>query len=259
MKNISEKDNLEEYDDPLLYDLENEAFKDDIPFLMKWADKTKGPIIDLACGTGRATIPLAAKGHKLIGIDLHRGMLEKAKEKSSELDLQIDWLKQDCTRLDIGVKSRMIFMVGNSFQHFLTKEAQDSLLSSIYRHLDTGGVFIFGTRFPGREELLQPEEEEFWKTYQDPHTFQNVDVYTISRYDSLSQVQHYTTIRKLKNTERETVEEKRTNISLRYVYPKEMERTLLSNGLQILHTYKDWKETPLTQDSYQMIYVCKKL
>ncbi|MFB7642836.1 class I SAM-dependent methyltransferase, partial [Peribacillus butanolivorans] len=73
--------NSEEYDDPILYDKENDPYIEDLSYLLKWASKTEGPIIDLACGTGRATIPLASKGYKLIGVDIHKGMLDEAKRK----------------------------------------------------------------------------------------------------------------------------------------------------------------------------------
>ncbi|KQL35361.1 class I SAM-dependent methyltransferase [Psychrobacillus sp. FJAT-21963] len=253
-------DNFEEYDNPILYDLENNAYSDDVKFLTKWAAKTEGIIIDLACGTGRATIPLAKEGYKLIGVDLHSGMLNEAKKKASDLNLQVDWIEQDCSELELNVKSNLIFSVGNSFQHFLTNDDQDGLLTSINKHLETKGIFIFGTRFPTAEELLQPNTEEYWKTYTDKETHHKVDVYTISRYESLNQVQHYTTIRRYKDQIGEIVKEVKTNISLRYVFPKEMERLLFSNGFEILHVYKDWNETPLTDDdSEQMIYVCQKI
>lgn len=252
-------DNFEEYDNPILYDIENNAYSDDVKFLTKWAAKTEGIIIDLACGTGRATIPLAMEGYKLIGVDLHSGMLNEAKKKASALHLQVDWIEQDCSELELNVKSNLIFSVGNSFQHFLTNDAQDGLLTSVNKHLETKGIFIFGTRFPTAEELLQPSTEEYWKTYTDKESHHKVDVYTISRYESLNQVQHYTTIRRYKDQIGEIVKEVKTNISLRYVFPKEMERLLFSNGFEILHVYKDWNETPLTNDSEQMIYVCQKI
>ncbi len=56
--------NSEEYDDPTLYDQENEMHKEELPFLLKWASTLGGTIIDLACGTGRVTIPLASKGYR---------------------------------------------------------------------------------------------------------------------------------------------------------------------------------------------------
>ena len=258
MKGI-EKNNLEEYDDPSLYDVENESYKEDISFLLKWASRVEGPIIDLACGTGRATIPLAGRGHQIIGVDLHSGMLNEAKRKSAERQLSIEWVNQDCTDLRLAQKSNLIYMVGNSFQHFLSNDEQDSLFTSVNQHLETDGLFIFNTRFPSEEELLQPSTEEYWKTYQDPKTLGKVDVFTISTYDSLNQVQHYTMIRRFKDEDETVLEEKRTNISLRYVFPKEMERVLSLHGFEIHRVYNDWNETPLTSDSYQMIYVCKKI
>ncbi|MCR2821295.1 class I SAM-dependent methyltransferase [Lederbergia panacisoli] len=251
--------NTDEYDDPILYDKENDSYHEDISFLLKWASKIQGPIIDIACGTGRAAIPLAKEGHQLIGIDIHSGMLNEAKKKTANLNLPIEWIEQDCTKFEMDVKSRMIYTVGNSFQHFLTNEAQDGLLSSVYKHLDNKGTFIFGTRFPSAEELLQPSIEEYWRTYTDSESGKKVDVYSISNYDSLSQIQHNTTIRRYKNSNDEIINEKRTNISLRYVFPQEMERMLSTHGFNIMHVYNDWNETPITKDSYQMIYVCEKV
>ncbi|WP_326135325.1 class I SAM-dependent methyltransferase [Cytobacillus horneckiae] len=46
--------------------------------------------MDLACGTGRATIPLAIVGHTIIGVDIHKGMLDLAKQKAEVLNLAID-------------------------------------------------------------------------------------------------------------------------------------------------------------------------
>ncbi|KON85481.1 methyltransferase [Sporosarcina globispora] len=251
--------NTEEYDDPILYDKENNSFLEEVPYLLKWATKTGGPIIDLACGTGRATIPMAKKDHQLIGVDAHSGMLELAREKSTGLGLQIKWVEQDCRGLSLNVKSPFMFSVGNSFQHFLTNEDQDDFLSSVNKHLEPGGIFIFGTRFPSVEELLQSSEEEYWKTYIDPVSQNKVDVYTISTYDSLSQIQHYTTIRRFYDKEGIQVDEKRTGINLRYVFPREMDRLLLNNGMEIVHAFSDWKETPVTSDSYGMVYVCRKV
>ncbi|TFE01525.1 class I SAM-dependent methyltransferase [Jeotgalibacillus salarius] len=249
--------NFEEYDDPILYDKENGSYISEVPFLFKWASVKPGPIIDLACGTGRVTIPLAEKGLQVTGVDVHKGMLNEARKKSASAGFKVEWLEQDATKLSLGMKSSLIYSVGNSFQHFLTNEEQDGLLSSVNRHLEDEGIFIFNTRFPSAEELLQPATEEYWRSYKDGE--HKVDVSTISHYDALQQIQHYTTIRKYKNTHDEMVDEKRTNISLRYVFPKEMERLLDSHGLEIVHIYQDWKETPLTNESDEMVYVCRKI
>ena len=105
---------------------------------------------------------------------------------------------------------------------------------------------------------MQPETEEYWRSYRNDQGHK-VGVSTISNYDALEQIQHYTTIRKYKDQFGTIFDESRTHISLRYVYPKEMERLMDSNGFEIIEVYKDWNETPITGDCSAMIYICKKV
>ncbi|WP_246832417.1 class I SAM-dependent methyltransferase [Viridibacillus sp. FSL H8-0123] len=156
---MSIKHNTEEYDNPVLYDKENNRYTDDIPFLQKWASKAEGPILDIACGTGRATIPLAKSSHKIVGIDSHEGMLNEAKKKASKMKLPIKWIQQDCTKLELNFKTDFAFSVGNSFQHFLKNEDQDGLFSSVNRHLFQNGIFIFNTRFPSAEDYYSRKQK----------------------------------------------------------------------------------------------------
>ncbi|GGD15561.1 class I SAM-dependent methyltransferase [Pontibacillus salipaludis] len=257
MENLDKIYNLEEYDDPARYDGQNNANKRDIPLLLKWAKKQDGPIIDLACGTGRATFPLARAGYDVTGIDVHQGMLEEAKRKTRAGDT-INWILEDCADLNLHKKVDFIFTVGNSFQHFLTNDSQDGLLASVRRHLKENGVFIFGTRFPNAYELLSEPEEVFEHSYKDEETGVLVDVYHSSQYDALSQVQYNTTTRRYKNEFDEMINEEKSHIALRFVFPKEMKRLLEKHGLSILHIYGDWEEGPLTSTSKEMIYVCRK-
>jgi len=249
-------DNMEEYEDPTRYDQEFGSYRDDIPMLVKWAQKSGGPVVELACGTGRVTIPIAECALPIVGVDLNEKMLQKAREKTRGRDLPVKWVKQDCSRLHLDLKSPFIFMTGNAFQHFLTNESQDQLLKSVYEHLSDYGTFIFNTRFPSRKELLQPEEESPWFSYADPRG-SRVSVSTICRYDPLTQLQHYTVIRRWEKASGEQIE-KRTRIMLRYTYPQEMERLLTGSGFDILETYGSWDGSPLTGRSSAMIYVCRK-
>lgn len=75
---------MEKYNDLEYYDLQYENYLKDFPLLLEWARKQDGRIVDLACGTGRITIPLAERGYNLIGVDLNVGMLERAKRKDKK-------------------------------------------------------------------------------------------------------------------------------------------------------------------------------
>ncbi len=127
----------------------------------------------------------------------------------------------------------LAFMVGHGFQHFLTNNDQNKLLTSIHHVLANNGIFIFDTRFPSKEELIQPSTEEYWTTIRD-EMGRKCDLYTEMTYDSIQQIQHYITTRRFYEDDGQ-VEELKTTIDLRYTYPQELERLLVANGFELLH------------------------
>lgn len=247
--------NMEKYQDPEFYDLQYQDYQKDFPFMLEWAQKQKGTIVDLACGTGRITIPLAEHGFNMIGIDIHEGMLNRAKEKTSNTNLPIQWVQQNCMELSLDLLSPFIYMTGNSFQHFLTNEAQNMLLRSVHSHLEDDGIFIFNTRFPLMKELM--ENGETAHTYIDKRD-RKVTEYEKDIYNPLTQILISTSIREIHNKNGELTTVEKDSISLRYVFPMEMERMLDQNGFEIVHLYRSWEKAPLENESAEMIYVCKK-
>jgi SAM-dependent methyltransferase len=61
-----------------LYDLDLSDDPGDLELYLALARRTGGPIVELAVGTGRVAIPLAAEGHRVVGVDLDPAMLERA-------------------------------------------------------------------------------------------------------------------------------------------------------------------------------------
>lgn len=257
MNKLNKDDNMQEYQDAELYDTENEMHQADVECLLNFAEQYGGPIVDLACGTGRATIPLAQAGYQVVGIDLSSSMLAQAEKKAASRQVDVTWLQQDCTRFNLPDTSPLIFSVGNSFQHILTNQEQEDFLKSVAQHLSAQGRFIFDLRFPSREELLQPEhQEEYSHTYTD-HQERKVEVYYTNSYEPISQIQTYLT-RRVFYSEEKVVEQKVTTIRLRYTYPQELIRLLESCGLQPEGIYHNWKLEPLTEEANTMVVVCGK-
>ena len=156
---------------------------------------------------------------------------------------KVKWLQQDCLQLNIEDTISLAFMVGHGFQHFLTNIHQNQLLTSIHHVLAENGIFIFDTRFPSKEELIQPSAEEYWTTISDEKG-RKCDLYTEMIYDSIQQIQHYITTRRFYEDD-VLVEELKTTIDLRYTYPQELERLLVANGFELLHIYNDWEGNEL--------------
>lgn len=63
-------DPLEGYRDPQAYDAEEEDWDEDRPLVEQWARTLGGPLLDLACGTGRMALRLAAQGYEVTGVDV---------------------------------------------------------------------------------------------------------------------------------------------------------------------------------------------
>jgi SAM-dependent methyltransferase len=247
--------NLDEYADPELYDIEN-RWDDDLPLLLTWARRQGGPLVDLACGTGRVTLPLAEAGFEVFGVDIHAGMLTRARLKAVERGLAVTWLEQDCARLALPVVSPFMCMCGHAFQAFLTNDAQDALLRSINAYLRPGGVFIFDTRMISADEMLQPREEQPWRTLTDQHGREMVES-TIASYNPLTQIQEYITIRRFTAPDG-TTGERRDRIALRYTHPRELHRLLNQHGFEVVALFGDWDETPLTADGYHMVCIARR-
>ncbi|HEX8503492.1 MAG TPA: class I SAM-dependent methyltransferase [Pyrinomonadaceae bacterium] len=255
-------DNLEEFADPVDYDRAG-AGVDGVAFYSALAREAGGPVLELACGTGRVTIPVAKMGLPVTGLDVVPGMLARARGKSAGLPVR--WVEGDARTFDLGERFRLIFLTGNAFQAFLTNAEQAAVLQRVRAHLDDGGLFAFETRnplFPGREtrEGFFPTLETIGEAVRRP-SYVNADGYevrvtTTQVYDHVAQVVHVTATKRWHDGGREHTRVTRT--ALRYTFPQELAALLHYNGFAILRQYGDWDEGPLAAASPSIITVCRK-
>jgi SAM-dependent methyltransferase len=74
----------------LLYDWEHDDFRDDVAFYAALARRTGGPVLELACGTGRVLAGLSVPGGEAIGLDGSTAMLERARARLAGAAGKID-------------------------------------------------------------------------------------------------------------------------------------------------------------------------
>lgn len=246
--------NLSEYENPILYDKENRGFGLDGAFLLKYANNAKGPVLELGCGTGRITIPMAKKGIDITGMDIVPAMLDHARIKAG--DLAVKWLLADVRSYSLGKEYSLIYETGSVFQHMLTRDDQEAYLNQVRTHLAENGRLILSLIFPHRERLEYVDTEIDWYSYSDQDG-NKVKVSGVESYDPLTQIKIETAYRRWKDS---TGNEHclTAPLSLRYTYPQEMISLLHYNGYMVEEQYGDWKKTPLTSLSHQIVYVCKK-
>lgn len=268
--NLIDHDNLEEFADPQTYDLEDQA-DTGVAFYNALAQETGGPVLELACGTGRVSIPIARLGFSVTGLDLMPGMLGRARSKSAGLPTR--WVEGDARTFDLGEQFRLIFLTGNAFQAFLTRSDQEALLARVRAHLHEAGLFAFETRNPRWRTRALPDqaarptgeglfafletraEEEDGPTYTDSRG-REVRVSRTQVYDHVAQIVHWTTYRRWREGDHEHT--RVTRIAVRYTFPQELAALLHYNGLSIIRQYGDWNLEPLTAASPSIIVVCRR-
>ncbi len=248
------EDNLIEYADPQVYDLENADFEPDGPFLLEFAKRLGNPVLELGCGTGRLTIPFAQAGVDITGIEIVPGMLELAKQKAG--DLPIQWVCADVRSYQLNRTFRLIFESGCVFQHMLTRPDQEAFLARVREHLAEDGLFVFGSIFPSLQQLENVDEEKDWYTTQHPDG-REIRVSGIECYDALRQVKVETAYRHWTDANGKEIV-KVVPLSLRYNFPQELEALLHYNGFTVVERYGDNEKCPLTNESRSLICVCQK-
>jgi SAM-dependent methyltransferase len=247
--------NLEEFQDPINYDLEEEARSAlRIKFYVDLAESTRGPALELACGTGIVTLPIAARGIAVTGVDLSRPMLAHARRKALKEQLSVEWIEADARHLHLKQLFSFILLTGNAFQAFLQRADQERLLETVKRHLAPLGIFAFETRNPSGHDLTDQAEEENWFTYTNTggHI---VKVSGTQRFDPLAQVLHWTSYRRWSDSQADHT--KITRIACRFTYPQELETLLHYNGFRIIQQYGDWDQSALTAHSEHIILLCQ--
>ncbi len=259
---LIDHNNLEEFSDPVNYDMEDTSDAG-IAFYTELAQETGGPVLEIACGTGRVSIPIAKLGFAVTGLDIVPGMLERARNKS--VGLPTRWIEGDARTFDLREQFRFIFLTGNAFQAFVTNTEQEALLQRVRAHLHDDGLFAFETRnplFPNsktREGLFVTletrDEEENWPSFINANGYE-VRVSRTQVYDHVAQVLHLTNYKRWLEGEEEYTKIART--ALRYTFPQELAALLHYNGYTILRQYGDWNKEPLIVTSPSIIVVCRK-
>ena len=103
-------------------------------------------ILDVGCGTGRHAIELSKRGYVVTGIDLSESQLKRAKEKAKNLDLSIDFQRQDARNLSFDGEFDVAIMIcEGGFSLMETDEMNFEILKNVTKALKPQAKLIFTT------------------------------------------------------------------------------------------------------------------
>lgn len=180
------------YNIPLHYDAMNGSAGSDVDFYVQQARKKQGSVLDLACGTGRFSIPIAKSGLETTGIDISSSMISHAREKTKRQNLKIDFRLSDIRLFRLQKKFDFIFCGFNSSQHLHEENEFVSFLECVKIHLAPQGTFIFDIFNPSVKMLSRDPSQRYPVCeYKNPEGDGGIKVWEYPLYDSSSQLSSF--------------------------------------------------------------------
>lgn len=100
-------------------------------------------ILDLGCGTGSMTNLMATKGYEMLGVDLSEDMLAIARDKAKEQNVDVIYLNQDMTELDLYGTIDAVISCGDALNYVLDEKDLLAAFKNVNMFLNPGGLFVF--------------------------------------------------------------------------------------------------------------------
>jgi SAM-dependent methyltransferase len=235
------------YDDADLYDL---VAPRDALMERFYVEAAGGPgqrVLELACGSGRFTGPLAASGATVTGGDLSEAMLARARAAVPSAQ----FVTLDMRDFVLGRHFDAIVIAANSLMHLHTHADFARAFAAIRQHLAPGGRLVFDVFVPSARLLSLPAgERQLLGTFPHPRLGEVTIEETIA-YDPVTQVSradwYWSTA--------ERRDFRHTPLELRQIYPQELPLLLNLGGLKLDQRFGGFDRSPLTADSHRQVCI----
>ena len=238
--------------DATIYDGMNTSLAD-LEFYKRWMPKNKDArILELCCGTGRLTLPLAKEGYHITGVDYTTSMLEKAKARAVEAGLEVAFVEADIRALELAEQYDLVFIPFNSIHHLYENEDLFKALRVVEKHLKEGGLFLLDCFNPNFSFIVEGEKGQKEIAKYTTEDGREVLIKERMRYESRTQVnriewQYFI------NGKFDSIQ----NLDMRLFFPQELDAYLKWNGFKIIHKFGGFEEEAFNDKSEKQIFVCR--
>jgi SAM-dependent methyltransferase len=256
------------------YDAAYSAKQDlvDLPFYLELAGQSPGPVLEIACGTGRVLLPVARKGIEVHGVDNSLPMLTILKanlaDEPNEVRQRVTLHEGDMRDFRLGAQYPLVMIPFRPMQHMHTVPDQVSALCTAALHLTDTGVLVFDVFYPKFELIHTRTGEEVaemeWSPNSDPDSDPaKTKSKTVRRYfrkdhvDKINQTFSFTFIYRT-FSEGQLILEETEVLQLSYFTYPHLRAVFMLAGLEVVAEYGSFAKTPLDNSAEQMIFVLRK-
>ncbi|MEU4789596.1 class I SAM-dependent methyltransferase [Micromonospora tulbaghiae] len=203
-----------------------------------------GPVLELAVGTGRVALPLAARGLAVEGVEASPEMVAHLRAKPGGADMPVT--VGDMADVPVAGPYRLVFLVFNTLFNLVSEERQAACFRNVARVLAPGGAFVIETFVPDPADFDRDEQVQVREVTEDSATIR------MHRYDRAAQ----TFVRQTVTFDAAGVHLK--PFAMRYAWPEQIDELAERAGLRLAERYADWDRTPFDADSRAHISVYRR-
>ena len=202
-----------------------------------------GAALEMAIGTGRIALPLAALSVRVSGIELSPDMVAELRLKPGGEAIPVTIGDMATARVD-GV-FQLVYLVYNTIGNLESQDRQVECFANAAAHLEPGGYFVVEVGVPDLRRLVPGH---------DSVVFAHAPGYVgFDRYDDLV-AQHAVSHHFVDDGT--GVHEVRT--PFRFVWPSELDLMARLAGLDLANRWADWHRSPFTSDCASHVSVWQK-
>ena len=241
------------------YDLEHDAFIDDLDFYRNLAAWTGGPILDAGCGTGRVAVPLAEAGFAVIGLDASAAMLARARERGAHLPSdRLIWRPGRIAEVEPDGTVRLAIVALNTWNHLIEATEQRAALDRLREWLVPGGWLVLDLASPDLGLIGGPADlvRLLWSGAV-PVTGERIMKFESRRTDEARQTQWVTLFY-------DRIEWNGicyrvvTDFEQRYTFPAEIRALVEQSGLIVDNVYGSYELDPYDAGSERLIVIAQR-
>lgn len=238
---------IDHYGDGAWYDAEYVHIRGDVPYYERVARSVDGPILELACGTGRLTLPMARAGAVVHGLDAAPPMVEQAERKRRSLPAgarrRLSFQVADMRTVRLGRTFAAVVLAFNTIMHMLSDDDLQAALETVRAHLPPGGRFFVDLHTPLTDLLVRDPGGRYDPQQMiDPRTGHRYVVTENNTYDPRWQIN---TMRfyyqRVDEQGRPIGEEAYAELQLRVLFPREFDAWMRAMGFEVVEDWDDFE------------------
>lgn len=234
----------------------------DLPFYLDLAKRSDGPVLEIACGTGRVLLPIARQGIAIDGMDNSLPMLRVLKShienEPPQIRRRITLHNGDMRDFRLRKKYPLVIIPFRPLQHMHTVRDQYNALNTAAFHLRKNGILAFDVFYPKFELIASGIGREIldleWPAGND------LVVRRYFRKESVDKVNQNFSFNFIFRTYQgdKLVREESEPFTLSYYTYPHLKSLFLLAGLEPVAEYGSFAKTPLDNTADQMIFLLKK-